>query len=72
MWANNWSLELFIDNKQKGLSNTTWANNWSLEFFIDNIEKVQDLENRNYEHKIKHQIERSSFKQLPHDPRKQF
>ena len=30
------------------------------------------LENRDYEQKIKYQIERSSFKQLPQDPSKQF
>ena len=30
------------------------------------------LENRDYEQKIKYQIERSSFKQLPHDPSEQF
>ena len=30
------------------------------------------LENRDFEQKIKYQIERSSFKQLPQDPSKQF
>ena len=30
------------------------------------------LENTDYEQKIKHQIERSSFKQLPQNPSKQF
>ena len=30
------------------------------------------LENRDYEQKIKYQIERSSFKQLPQDPSKEF
>ena len=30
------------------------------------------LENRDYAQKIKYQIERSSFKQLPQDPSKQF
>ena len=29
------------------------------------------LENRDYEQKIKYQIEKSSFKQLPQDPSKQ-
>ena len=30
------------------------------------------LENGDYEEKIKHQMERNSFKQLPHDPNKQY
>ena len=30
------------------------------------------LENRDYEQRIKYQIERNSFKQLPQDPHKQF
>ena len=45
----------------------------------DQTIKVQDkglrfviLENRDYEQKIEYQIERSSFKQLPQDPSKQF
>ena len=34
--------------------------------------KIIVLEKRDYEQKIKYQIERSSFKQLPQDPSKQF
>ena len=38
----------------------------------DKVSRFVILENTDFEQKIKHQIERSSFKQVPQDPSKQF